>query len=31
MAATKAHTSKPTNGLVRFIPILWWLPHYDRS
>src|SRR5512143_1856886 len=27
---TSAQTSQRVNGLTRFIPILAWLPHYDR-
>ena len=31
MTSVSTETAKPLNKLARFIPILSWLPHYDRS
>lgn len=29
--SASTHTTKPQNMLARYIPILAWLPHYDRA
>ena len=29
--SASTHTAKPQNMLARYIPILAWLPHYDRA